>query len=122
MNLLLVDDEDAVRSRVAEALSEIKGLVVFSCAPRIAGTLQRMLEGKPDVVVIDIRMAGGGLDLVRSIKSNSHSPVVIALSTSSSLRYRTACQSAGAEFFFDKVREQARLFETIVELQKELGC
>jgi DNA-binding NarL/FixJ family response regulator len=122
MKLLLVDDEDAVRSRMAEAFSEINDIEVFSCAPHVAGNLQRMLKEQPDVVVIDIRMDGDALDLVRSIKSNSHSPVVIALSSPSSLQYRIACQKAGAEFFFDKVREQARLMEAVVELKIELGC
>ena len=78
------------------------------------------MQQAPDVIVIDIRMPGGALDLVRAIKSSAHPPVVIALSSSASLQYRAACHRAGAEYFFDKVNEQARLVEAVVELQKEL--
>jgi DNA-binding NarL/FixJ family response regulator len=120
VKLLIIDDANAVRPRLEKSLGEIDGIDVSSCSPREAGILQRMLQLKPDVVVIDIRMPGSGIDLMRRIKSGSHPPVVIALSTSSSLQYRAACHRAGAEYFFDKVREQARLVEAIADLQKEL--
>jgi DNA-binding NarL/FixJ family response regulator len=122
MKLLIIDDADAVRPRLADALREIDGLDVSSSAPRAEGIIQRILEGKPDVIVIDVRMPGGALDLVRTIKSGTHPPVVIAMSSSSSIQYRAACHNAGAEYFFDKVREQARLVEAVAELQQELAC
>jgi DNA-binding NarL/FixJ family response regulator len=122
MKLLIIDDADAVRPRLADALREIDGLDVSSSEPRAGGIIQRILEGKPDVIVIDVRMPGGALDLVRTIKSGTHPPVVIAMSSSSSIQYRAACHNAGAEYFFDKVREQARLVEAVAELQQELAC
>ena len=122
MKGLIIDDADNVRPRLVEALSEIDGLDVSSCTPRAGGIIEQVIERKPDVVVIDIHMRGGALDLVRSIKSGEHPPVVIALSSSSSIHYRAACHKAGAEYFFDKVREQARLMEAVTELQKELAC
>lgn len=121
MKLLLIDDADAVRQRLADSLGEIDGLEVSSCAPHPDGTIQWILDQKPDVVVIDIRMPGGALDLVRAIKSGRRAPVVIALSSSSTIQYRSACHNAGAEFFFDKVRDQARLVEAVTELQRELA-
>jgi DNA-binding NarL/FixJ family response regulator len=122
MKVLIIDDADAVRPRLADALREIDGLDVSSFAPRAGGIIQRILEQKPDVVVIDIGMPGGALDLVRAIKAGTRPPVVIALSSSSSIQYRAACHHAGAEYFFDKVREQARMVEAVAELQKELAC
>ncbi|MFA6505130.1 MAG: response regulator [Treponemataceae bacterium] len=122
MKLLIIDDADAVRLRLADVLGEIDGLEVDSCAPRAGGIIQRIQEMRPDIVVIDIGMQDGALDLVRTIKSVSHPPVVIALSGSSSIQYRAACHSAGAEYFFDKDREQARMVEAITELQLELAC
>ncbi len=122
MKLLIIDDADAVRPRLADALAEIEGISVFSCAPRAGGIIQTIADRNPDVIVIDIGMPGGALDLVRAIKHGTHPPVVIALSSSSSIQYRAACHSAGAEYFFDKVREQARLLEAVADLQKELAC
>ena len=122
MKVLILDDADAVRPRLADVLGEIDGLDVSSCAPSAGGTVELIRNHKPDVIVIDIRMPGGALDLIRAIKSGTHPPIVIALSSSSSIQYRAACHRAGAEYFFDKVREQARLVEAVVELQKELVC
>ena len=122
MRLLIVHEADAVRSRLADALSEIEGVEVSSCGPLTGGIIERILEGKPHVVVIDIRMTGGALALLRSIKSSERPPIVIALSSPSSIQYRAACHNAGAEFFFDKVRDQARLIEAVTELQRELAC
>ena len=122
MKLLIIDDADAVRHRLADTLGEIEGLDISSCAPSAGGIIELIRNQRPEVIVIDIRMPGGALDLVRAIKSDTHPPIVIALSSSASIQYRAACHRAGAEYFFDKVREQARLVEAVVELQKELGC
>ena len=122
MKLLIIDDADAVRPRLADALSEIAGLDVSTYAPRKGGIIQRILDRKPDVVVIDVSIPGGALDLVREIKAGTHPPIVIALSSSSTIQYRAACHHAGAEYFFNKVREQARLVDAVTELQNELAC
>jgi DNA-binding NarL/FixJ family response regulator len=122
MRLLLIDDADVVRSRLADALGEIAGLEVSSCAPRAGGIIERVLEWKPEVVVMDISMPGGTVDLIRTLKSSPRPPIVIALSSSSSILYRAACHKAGAEYFFDKVRDQARLLDAVAELREELVC
>jgi len=121
MKLLIIDDADAVRPRLAVALGEIEGIEVSSLAPRSGGILALVAGSVPDVVVIDICMLGGALDLIRSIKAIAHAPVVIALSSTSSIQYRAACHSAGAEYFFDKDRDQELLREAVAELRKELG-
>ena len=120
MKLLILDDADAVRLRLVDALGEIEGLAVSSCAPSAGGVLQRIADLKPDVVLIDISMLDGALSLVREVKSAFHAPIVIALSGSSSIQYRAACHIAGAEYFFDKDREQPRLAEALIELQHDL--
>jgi DNA-binding NarL/FixJ family response regulator len=121
MKLLIIDDADAVRPRLEDALRELSGLDVSSCAPRAGGVMQRIHEEKPDIVVIDIGMQWGALDLVRAIKADVHAPVVIALSSSSSIQYRAACHKAGAEYFFDTAREQVRMVEAVADLMKELA-
>ena len=122
MKLLIIDDADAVRPRLADVLGEIDGLAVSTCAPSAGGIMEVIRNQAPDIIVIDIRIPGGALNLIRAIKSGAHPPVVMALSSSTSIQYRAACHRAGAEYFFDKVNEQARLAEAVVELQKELVC
>jgi DNA-binding NarL/FixJ family response regulator len=122
MKLLVIDNADAVRPRLADALGEIDGVQVSSCAPRAGKVLQTVAELKPDVVVMDITMMEGSLDLVRSIKAIPHPPVVISLSSTSSIKYRAASHNAGAEYFFNKDDELGRMLEAVSDLQKELPC
>jgi DNA-binding NarL/FixJ family response regulator len=121
MRLLIIGDKDPVRLRMVEVVSEIPGIEVSACGPSEDAVLKRIPEESIDIVVVDIQAAGGALDLVRSVKRGAHPPVVIALSTFSSLQYRAACHRAGAEFFFNKVHEQSRLCEAITDVQKELA-
>jgi DNA-binding NarL/FixJ family response regulator len=122
MRVFLVDDENEVRSRLAHVLSEIPGVLVSAIAPRAGDVLPRIMRSRPDVAIVDMRLhEGGALDLIRSIKALPQPPVVIALSSSHSLAYRSSCHKAGAEFFFDKVHEQDRLFEALAQLKEELG-
>lgn len=96
---------------------------VHTAAPRKGNVLPRIMRSRPDVVVVDMRLhEGGALDLIRSIKALPRPPVVIALSTSHSLAYRTSCHKAGAEFFFNKVHEQDQMFEALLQLKKEQGA
>lgn len=121
MKVFLVDDEDEVRPRLAHALSELPGMHVYAAAPRAGKVLSRIARSRPDVAVVDMRLQeGGALDLIRSIKALPRPPVVIALSTSHSLAYRSSCHKAGAEFFFNKVHEQDRLFEALTQLKEQL--
>lgn len=121
MKILIIDEAEAVRPRLAEALGQVAGIEVDSRAPSAGGLLRMVGETRPAVVVIDIQRLDGVFELIRRIKSGPHPPIVVALSGSSSIQYRAACHAAGAEYFFDMARDQARLLEAITELQGELA-
>lgn len=121
MKVFLVDDENEVRPRLARELSEIPGVLVCAVAPRGRNVLPHLAQFQPDAAIVDMRLAeGGALDLMRSIKALPRPPVLVALSSSHCLAYRSSCLQAGAEFFFDKVHEQDRLLEALIQLQEEL--
>jgi CheY-like chemotaxis protein len=127
MKVMLVDEEGAVRLRIEEALLETGGVELSLCPPdRLRGhedVYARVLQERPDVVVLDVSMpSGGALELIGRIKAIKQSPVVIALSSSSSLRYRTLCHRAGAEYFVDLIHGQEGLTQAMVDLKKELQC
>lgn len=117
MNVLIIDEAESVRVRLAEALRELDGLEVGSFSPRSRNCIEDVRECRADVVVVDIHMGPNGLDVLRALKRGSNAPVVIALSTTSTPQYRSACLRAGAEYFFDKLHEQELLVETIQQLK-----
>lgn len=127
MKVMLVDEEGAVRLRVRDALVEPGGIELVLCqpdfAPRHDGVYARVMDERPDVVILDVSLpSGGALGLIERIKALSASPVVIAICADSSLAYRSLCHRAGAEYFFDFVREQEGLTRAMVELKRDLRC
>ena len=76
-----------------------------------------ILELKPDVVILDIRMPGGsGIEVLRKIKQHKTAPAVIMLTNYPYPQYRKRCMDAGADFFLDKSSE----FNKIVEILKQM--
>ena len=121
MKVVLVLDADKVRLRIAEALSETTGTNLSICSSDGANIHSQVLQLQPDVVIVDVHLrSGGALELIRHLKAAEKAPVVIALASSSSIKYRASCHKAGAEYFFDIVRELERLTDAVRELQKEL--
>jgi DNA-binding NarL/FixJ family response regulator len=121
MKIFLVDNELAVRERMCAMIEEIEGVIIVGHAAE-AGNLEfRLQECKPDVVILDIHVPGGGLDLIRRIQTASGRPVVITMVDSPSLLYRIKCHQAGATYFFDKRNEQDHLLEALRNLEKEFA-
>lgn len=78
----------------------------------------------PDVVLIDIDQSRGrGLEIIRQIhgRRGEREPVIIAIASSSSLQYRASCLRAGAIYFFNRVREQEWLLESLAAMREQLG-
>lgn len=68
--------------------------------------MEAVLQARPDVVILDIRMPGGnGIDVLRQLKKTLPSAKVIMLTNFAYAQYRSKCQQAGADFFFDKSTE-----------------
>ena len=126
MKVMLVD-EGAVRLRVREALAETGSVEVRVCAPdgltAHDEVLARVRGLRPDAVVMNMSMPGGGtLHLIERIKALDSAPVVAVFSSTSSVTYRTLCCRAGAEYFFDLTRGQDELTAAVSRLQRETPC
>ena len=76
-SLLIVDDDNPFRERLARAM-EKKGFEVFQ-AEGVQKGIQSVKENKPGFAVIDLRLAdGNGLEIVKKIQiSNSNSRIIM---------------------------------------------
>ena len=118
MKALIVDDSLIVRERLGTMLSEIPKIETVSQAKNEseARDLLRMLN--PEVLLLDIQMRGGnGIDLLRKIKKERPSPLVVVFTDLSDTRYRKKCMDAGADFFFDKSTDFDKLTEVLSKLR-----
>ena len=119
MRVLIADDSAAVRQRLKTMLSELPGIEIVGQAEDAPQARESILELRPDVVILDIRMPmGSGIEVLRDIKQRKHAPVVIMLTNYPYPQYRKRCLDAGADFFLDKSGE----FNKIIGiLEKLLG-
>ena len=75
--LLLVEDDVAIRSALVRALSE-RGHAVSTAATGMAG-LQEAVENRPDIVVLDLGLPDiDGCTLLTMLRSVSAVPVIVA--------------------------------------------
>jgi|SRR5436190_11545493 DNA-binding NarL/FixJ family response regulator len=106
MKILVIDDSSRLRKQIIGLLSELNGIEIIGQAHSAMDAFNAIREMKPDVLTLDIHMAGGsGLDVLRKIKQEDGAPFVIMLTNHSSLPFRKSCMEAGANFFLDKSTE-----------------
>ena len=71
----------------------------------------------PQVVIIDIRMpGGGGLPVLKDLKARTPGRIAIILTSFPFPQYREAYLAAGADYFFDKTQDIQKLTDILVEL------
>ena len=119
MNILIADDEFRLRKVVATFLKK-SGLNVTEISSG-EQALEAMKTNIPDVVILDISMAGlNGLETCRQIKSNplyKDIPVLL-LTANISAETRAEGIKAGAVDYITKPFSQKELLEKIIAVKK----
>jgi DNA-binding NarL/FixJ family response regulator len=121
MRVLIVDDSRIMRERVVEMLSELQDdIVVVGQAGEATEAIGAVHRLKPDAVILDIGMPGGsGIDVLRAIRQDGLSPVIMMFTNLANPLYRKRCKDIGADFFFDKSKEFCKVPETFRRLLRE---
>jgi DNA-binding NarL/FixJ family response regulator len=103
MKVLIADDSEIVRERLAYLLGDVEGI-------EIVGQAEDAVEGRnlaealrPDVAILDVRMPrGSGVDVLRALKRDNPAATVIILTNFIDPEARQLCMAQGADYFFDK--------------------
>jgi DNA-binding NarL/FixJ family response regulator len=121
MNVFIVDDSKIVVEKLTAMLSGIDGVECVGHARNALDAIRSIMEMKPDVVILDIRLNGGGngMDVLAQIKKENPPPVVIMLTNYPYPQHQEKCQALGADYFFDKVTDIEKLYETFDKLLKD---
>jgi DNA-binding NarL/FixJ family response regulator len=113
VKVLVVDDAPAVRARVVGMLGEISGACVAEAAS-VSTALLALASEEPDLVVIDLHLAGeSGLDVVVHARRERPAALLVVLTNDPSEHHRRRCALLGVDFFFDKSRDFDRLLEIV---------
>lgn len=117
LRVLIADDTQLVRERLAARLSQIAHVEVAGEARDTPEAVRLFDSLRPDVAIIDIQMPGGsGLDVLHHIKGSEHEAMVMMLTNFPYPHYREASLKAGADYFLDKSADLTVLVEIISRL------
>jgi PAS domain S-box-containing protein len=117
LQVILVDDSEIIRTRLASALGAVNGIGAILEAGN-AESGRQLLEANPaDIVILDVDLAGkNGMDLLSAVNRQGAKPMVIMLSNYDHPKLRERCLELGADFYCHK----ATGFEKIIELSQSL--
>jgi DNA-binding NarL/FixJ family response regulator len=114
VRVVLVDDSALVREHVAALLATLEGVEVVAQASDAATAKSLIQQLRPDVLVLDIGLPGeSGISLLKVVRPEIASLVIIMFSMYSDPYCRRVCAEAGADYFFDKALEIGGLVETL---------
>jgi len=118
-----VDDSEVLVQRLTSRLAEVTGIEIVGHAGNAPDAALEIRKTKPDVVILDIRLAGGsGIDVLEGLKKDQLQPIVIVLSNDGGRQYRRKCLQSGARFFFDKSAEFHKVAEVLRNLMEETSA
>ncbi|TME81060.1 MAG: response regulator transcription factor, partial [Chloroflexi bacterium] len=82
LRVMIVDDHEVVRNGVRALLEEAGGMSVAGEAATVREAVERAEWARPDVVVMDVRLAdGSGIEATREIRAKLPKTQVLMLTT-----------------------------------------
>ena len=114
MNVFIADDSSILRERLVAMLSEIDAVEIVGTAKDGIESTERILEIRPEIAVLDIRMPN---DVLRDIKTGCPETKIIMLTNYPYPQYQRKCLDEGADYFFNKYTD----FEKVVEIIDQLA-
>jgi DNA-binding NarL/FixJ family response regulator len=113
MKLLIIDDHDIVRQGVRRLLSLVPDSEVSEADSAEAG-FEAYTREKPDVVILDINLAGGsGLELLSRLRSADDQARIIMFSMHADPAYANRALRSGAVGFVGKSAGADELIEAV---------
>ena len=105
LKVFLAEDSAPIRERLHGVFARAAMDVVGEDATP-TGAIEKILDLHPDVVVLDVQLAGGsGLQVLKAVRSADPKVAFVVFSNSSTSVYRNRFLKEGAARFLDKSTE-----------------
>ena len=117
IRVLIVDDHAVVRSGLKLLLDREPGIAAVDEAANADEAVFRMIEHKPDVLLIDVTMPGtSGIEAIPKLKETSPATKVLVLSMHDDPRYVRDAFAAGANGYVLKEAADSEVVAAIREV------
>lgn len=113
-DVFLVEDSHLVLERLESLIATVPGARVSGSASSAEPAIRAILERRPDLVLCDLKLAGGsGFEVLRAVRAAAPEIDVVMLSNFASEPYRRLAAQLGAADFFDKSSEIERVRDLV---------
>jgi DNA-binding NarL/FixJ family response regulator len=110
IRVYIVDDNTLFLVAASRFLADFCGAEVIGVAQSGQEALRRIVELRPDVVLLDYNMPGmSGLEAAARIKNEKNSPAVVIVSLNASAEMRERAMLAGCDGFVSKIEFTAEI-------------
>ena len=117
VRLLIADDSAILRQRLATQLAQDPQVTVVAEAGDTQETLALVETERPDVVVLDLSMpGGGGIAVLEALRGRASRPAVVVLTNHVLEEYRERCLGLGAAAFLDKSADAGGVIQALRSL------
>jgi DNA-binding NarL/FixJ family response regulator len=118
VNVFIVDDSHIVRDRLTILLNEFDSVSIAGYADNPLTATEKIVELKPDIVILDIFLSGGsGIHVLQNIRSRGVQSKVVVMTNYAQEQYRKKCFEEGADYFFDKSIEFNKIADIIQKMR-----
>lgn len=114
ITLLVVEDDEALRSLLCEELCELGLRIVEARDGHEA--LERVDEQMPDIVLTDLRMPGGGLKYIFRLRTKAPASPIILMTGFGDTQTKAQALELGVAACFDKPVHVSALKSAVREL------
>ncbi len=123
VDILVVDDALAVRSRLVALFADVPGVGSILQAEGVRQAQELFQRHHPDVVVLDLNLRGeSGLSLLHYFKRSRQDTLVIVLTNHSDSHHEKSCRRLGADHFFDKSTQFEAVLPVLAHQALQLNC
>jgi two-component system, NarL family, nitrate/nitrite response regulator NarL len=102
MTVVVVDDHPVVRRGISSTFAEEPDFDVVGEGGSAEHAIALVLEKRPDLVVLDVTMPGGGIDAARTISQDRPETAILMLSVCEDLTTVRSALRAGASGYVSK--------------------
>ena len=115
VSLVIADDDAAMRSALLELMESEPRITVSGLAGSADEAVALVEEHSPDVLLLDLRMPGGGKDTARAVKEQAPQTRIVVLTAQDDMASRRVMGVEGAARYLVKGVPGGEILDAILD-------